>query len=55
MYPLELIRLALKSTDSKSDGYDGKLGEALRRYLLILSDFVQAKTLEDLGKGWHQI
>ena len=49
--PSALIKLALISTDSSSDEDDGNFGKALRKYLLILADFVQAKTLEDLGKG----
>ena len=50
--PLALVTVALKATDSLSDGENGSRCYALRKYLLILSDFVQAKTLDGLGKGW---
>ena len=49
--PLAVINVALKATDSLNDGENGKKCDALRKYLLILSDFVQAKTLDGLGKG----
>lgn len=49
--PLTVIKSAVKAADNMSGGSNKKISKALRKYLLILSDFVQARMLEDLGKG----
>lgn len=56
--PLDVIKHVLKSTDKNATSPEtgllesnDKLVKSLRKYLLVLADFVQAKTLEDLGKG----
>ena len=50
-YPSAVIGAALKASDTFNDGTI-ETCDAMRKYLLILSDFVQARTLDDLGKGW---
>ena len=56
--PLHVIRHVLQSSDKTATAPETELPESndklmksLRKYLLVLADFVQAKTLEDLGKG----
>ena len=56
--PLHVIKHVLQSTDNNATAPETDLPESndrlvksLRKYLLVLADFVQAKTLEDLGKG----
>ena len=51
--PISLVRHVLKSTDNDTSENVRLLTKALRKYLMKLSDFVQAKTLEDLGKGQY--
>ena len=56
--PLDVMKHMLQSTDKNVTATETDLHESndqlvksLRKYLLVLADFVQAKTLEDLGKG----
>ena len=46
------VKQALKDTNEESShGFDKILAESLKKYIRLLCDFMQAKMLEELGKG----
>ena len=51
-FPLAVIWAAAEQLEEVTAVDSGTTCNALKKYLFILSDFVQARTLDGLGKGW---